>query len=120
MSSRGGRGRGGRGGLPRDVQVSKKMSRILRHSANEEGLTLGEGGYVNVAAFVGAYLLSVADVGVHPIVDIFFLGFSSLNTLGEKAQWESCLSCSGEDLSSSGMLFCIHMSASPFFSKLPV
>ncbi|KAH7047339.1 KptA family-domain-containing protein [Macrophomina phaseolina] len=52
MSSRGrggrGGGRGGRGPLPRDVQVSKKMSRILRHSAEDEGLKLGPGGYINV------------------------------------------------------------------------
>ncbi|KAK8151305.1 phosphotransferase KptA/Tpt1 [Phyllosticta citrichinensis] len=54
MSSRGGGGRGrgrgrggGRGPLPRDVQVSKKMSKILRHAAAEEGLTLGPGGYVS-------------------------------------------------------------------------
>ncbi|OCK79794.1 phosphotransferase KptA/Tpt1 [Lepidopterella palustris CBS 459.81] len=50
MSSRRG-GRGGRGGreLPREVQVSKKISWLLRHGAGQEGLTLGEGGYVNVA-----------------------------------------------------------------------
>lgn len=58
MASRGsggrGRGRGGnRGPLPRDVQVSKKMSRILRHAAAEEGLTLGPGGYVSVKDLVG-------------------------------------------------------------------
>ncbi|OJD29914.1 phosphotransferase-like [Diplodia corticola] len=53
-SSRGGRGRGrgGGGALPREVQVSKKMSRILRHSAEAEGLTLGEGGYVSVRALL--------------------------------------------------------------------
>ncbi|KAF2712964.1 hypothetical protein K504DRAFT_487504 [Pleomassaria siparia CBS 279.74] len=58
MSSnrRGGTG-GGRGGgrgsrnpkdLPRDQQVSRKISWLLRHGAGKEGLTLGEGGYVNV------------------------------------------------------------------------
>lgn len=56
MSSRGrgrGGGRGGRGGpVPRDVQVSKKMSRVLRHSAEEEGLKLGPGGYVSVKDLV--------------------------------------------------------------------
>ncbi|KAF2138247.1 uncharacterized protein K452DRAFT_197769, partial [Aplosporella prunicola CBS 121167] len=49
---RGGRGGGGggrgKGPLPRDVLVSKKMSRVLRHAAEAEGLTLGPGGYVNV------------------------------------------------------------------------
>jgi RNA:NAD 2'-phosphotransferase (TPT1/KptA family) len=48
-------GRGGRGGgsrnpanLPREVQVSKKVSWLLRHGADREGLKLGKGGYVNV------------------------------------------------------------------------
>jgi 2'-phosphotransferase len=48
-------GRGGRGGgsrnpanVPRDVQVSKKISWLLRHGAQSEGLKLGKGGYVNV------------------------------------------------------------------------
>jgi len=49
MSSR----RGGRGGrnpkdLPRDQQVSRKVSWLLRHGAGQEGLKLGEGGYVSV------------------------------------------------------------------------
>jgi len=51
-------GRGGRGGgrssgpLPRDVQVSKKLSKLLRHDAEQEGLKLGKGGYVNLAEVV--------------------------------------------------------------------
>ncbi|KXL41551.1 MAG: hypothetical protein FE78DRAFT_520316 [Acidomyces sp. 'richmondensis'] len=47
---------GGRGGqrqrpkepLPRNVQVSKKLSWLLRHGAQEEGLLLGEGGFANL------------------------------------------------------------------------
>jgi len=48
------RGRGGRGGgrsrgdLPREVQISKKLSWLLRHGAEQEGLKLGPGGYLNV------------------------------------------------------------------------
>lgn len=38
----------GRGPLPRDVQVSKKMSWLLRHGAEKEGLPLGPGGFLNV------------------------------------------------------------------------
>ena len=53
---RGGRG-GGRGGLPREVQVSKKISWLLRHGAEQEGLKLGDGGYVNVADVVGSLSL---------------------------------------------------------------
>lgn len=48
-------GRGGRGGgsrnpanQPREQQVSRKVSWLLRHGANSEGLKLGKGGYVNV------------------------------------------------------------------------
>jgi 2'-phosphotransferase len=48
-------GRGGRGGgsrnpanQSRDVQVSRKISWLLRHGASSEGLKLGKGGYVNV------------------------------------------------------------------------
>ncbi|CAK1354971.1 tRNA 2'-phosphotransferase 1 [Cercospora beticola] len=52
MSERGGKrsGRGGgRGGpMPRNVQVSKKMSWLLRHGAEKEGLKLDSGGFINV------------------------------------------------------------------------
>ncbi|KAH7392043.1 KptA family-domain-containing protein [Phaeosphaeria sp. MPI-PUGE-AT-0046c] len=48
-------GRGGRGGgsrnpanQSREVQVSRKISWLLRHGAASEGLKLGKGGYVNV------------------------------------------------------------------------
>ncbi|KAF2477021.1 uncharacterized protein BDR25DRAFT_300116 [Lindgomyces ingoldianus] len=42
--------RGGRNpkDLPRDQQVSRKVSWLLRHGANQEGLKLGKGGYVSV------------------------------------------------------------------------
>lgn len=44
------RGGGSRSGtLPRPVQVSKKLSWLLRHGAEKENLTLGPGGYANVA-----------------------------------------------------------------------
>ncbi|KAK5125332.1 hypothetical protein LTR85_000441 [Meristemomyces frigidus] len=53
MPGRGGRG-GGRGGpLPRLVQVSKKISWLLRHGAEEEGLKLDSGGYLNVENVLG-------------------------------------------------------------------
>lgn len=45
---RGGRGRGADGELPREVEVSKKLSWLLRHAAEQEGLKLGPGGYVNL------------------------------------------------------------------------
>lgn len=48
--ARGGRGGGSRNpaNQPREVQVSKKISWLLRHGADQEGLRLGKGGYVNV------------------------------------------------------------------------
>ena len=51
MSGRRGGGRGGnsRQPLPRPVQVSKKLSWLLRHGAEQEGLKLDSGGFVNVA-----------------------------------------------------------------------
>lgn len=45
--ARGGGG-SGRGPMTREVQVSKKISWLLRHGAEKEGLKLGPGGYVNV------------------------------------------------------------------------
>lgn len=46
---RGGRGGGGsRQPLPRPVQVSKKLSWLLRHGAEQEGLKLEEGGFMNL------------------------------------------------------------------------
>ncbi|KAH7082140.1 KptA family-domain-containing protein [Paraphoma chrysanthemicola] len=48
--ARGGRGGGSRNpaNQSREVQVSRKISWLLRHGASSEGLTLGKGGYVNV------------------------------------------------------------------------
>ncbi|USP78287.1 tRNA 2'-phosphotransferase 1 [Curvularia clavata] len=48
--ARGGRGGGSRNpaNQPREVQVSRKVSWLLRHGAGQEGLKLGKGGYVNV------------------------------------------------------------------------
>lgn len=44
-SRRGGRGGGGGGGQNRDVLVSKALSKLLRHQAENAGITLDEGGY---------------------------------------------------------------------------
>lgn len=41
-----------KGPLPRDVLVSKKLAWLLRHGAEKEGLTLGKGGYINLAQVV--------------------------------------------------------------------
>lgn len=45
MSNRGGRNKGP---LPRDVQISKKLSWLLRHGAEQEGLQLDKNGYLNL------------------------------------------------------------------------
>jgi hypothetical protein len=64
--ARGGRGGGGRNpaNQPREVQVSRKVSWLLRHGAGQEGLKLGKGGYVNVQDAVSLLLCS-------PSKDIF-------------------------------------------------
>jgi len=52
-------GRGGgaaRGPPSREVQVSKKLSWLLRHNAEKEGLKLGPGGYINLKDVVGLSL----------------------------------------------------------------
>lgn len=48
--ARGGRGGGGRNpaNQPREVQVSRALSKLLRHGAEQQGLKLGKGGYVNL------------------------------------------------------------------------
>lgn len=55
--SRGGRGGRDRGPVSRDVLVSKKLSWLLRHGAEKEGLTLGRGGYVSLADVVSQVIL---------------------------------------------------------------
>ena len=52
-------GRKGGGPVPREVIVSKKLSWLLRHGAEREGLHLGEGGYVGLKDVV-SLLLAVA------------------------------------------------------------
>lgn len=39
--------------MPRDVLVSKALSKLLRHSAEKEGLKLDEAGYINLKDVVG-------------------------------------------------------------------
>ena len=41
-------GGGGGGGAPREVQISKALSFLLRHGAEKEGLRINEGGWANV------------------------------------------------------------------------
>lgn len=49
--SRGGKGRSG-GGQSRDVQVSKALSKLLRHDAEKVGLKLDEEGFAGVQEVV--------------------------------------------------------------------
>lgn len=46
---RGGSNRGPRAEVPRSVQISKKLSWLLRHGAESENLPLGPGGFANLA-----------------------------------------------------------------------
>lgn len=71
MSSKRG-GRGGRGGgpLPREVQVSKKMSWLLRHNAASQGLKLGPGGFVNVKDALNTQALKGLQVSFSELREI--------------------------------------------------
>jgi 2'-phosphotransferase len=54
---------GGRGGpMPRQVQVSKKLSWLLRHGAEKEGLQLDDAGYINLKDVVGEKIHLVASI----------------------------------------------------------
>ena len=50
------------GPVPREVQVSKKLSFLLRHGAGKQGLKLGPGGYVNVADLLANQMIKSAHV----------------------------------------------------------
>lgn len=62
MAARGGRGdrNGGRSGgpKPREEQISRALSKLLRHQAEKEGLKLGPGGYINLQDVVSTNILS--------------------------------------------------------------
>lgn len=79
--ARGGGG-GGRGPMTRDVQVSKKMSWLLRHGAEKEGLVLGGGGYVGVNDVVSFPFLSLLSfLGLRRVC--FILGCSGAHAISE-------------------------------------
>jgi len=46
--------------MPRDVLVSKALSKLLRHSAEKEGLKLDEAGYINLKDVVGLIELLIS------------------------------------------------------------
>lgn len=51
-----GRGRGGKGGgMSREVQVSKALSRLLRHQAANAGITLDDAGYAELDKVVSRH-----------------------------------------------------------------
>ena len=60
MARRGGgssRGKGsGNSSEPRDVQISKAMSWLLRHGAKGEGIKMDANGYINVSDLVSIKL----------------------------------------------------------------
>ncbi|KAI4614451.1 hypothetical protein J4E83_007105 [Alternaria metachromatica] len=70
--ARGGRGGGNRNpaNQSRDVQVSRKVSWLLRHGAGQEGLKLGKGGYVNVQEALNTKTLKGLKVTFPELRDI--------------------------------------------------
>ncbi|KAI4954082.1 hypothetical protein J4E91_001791 [Alternaria rosae] len=70
--ARGGRGGGNRNpaNQSREVQVSRKISWLLRHGASQEGLKLGKGGYVNVQEALNTKTLKGLKVTFPELRDI--------------------------------------------------
>ena len=54
-----GRGRKGKGSLPREVEISKALSLTLRHRAVSDGLKIDKNGYVNLAELVSWFYISL-------------------------------------------------------------
>ena len=52
---------------PREIQISKKLSWLLRHGADKEGLKLGPGGYINVADVLSHNLFKSAHVNFEEV-----------------------------------------------------
>ncbi|KAL0931810.1 tRNA 2'-phosphotransferase 1 [Colletotrichum truncatum] len=68
---KGGRGGGGGGGQNREVLVSKALSRLLRHQAENAGITLDDGGYApldKVLAYGPIRSLKVTFADIHSAV----------------------------------------------------
>lgn len=53
-------GRGGGGAQSREMLVSKALSKLLRHQAENAGIQLDEGGYAPLDKVVSLHLISVA------------------------------------------------------------
>lgn len=69
---------GGRGGrnpkdMPREQQVSRKVSWLLRHGAESEGLKLGKGGYVNVGDAVSCFPVHFLPIIMYSLNSAFDL-----------------------------------------------
>lgn len=60
--ARSGRNKRSSGPVPREITVSKKLSFLLRHGAEKQGLKLGVGGYVNVADVLSNQMIKSAHV----------------------------------------------------------
>ncbi|OSS46876.1 hypothetical protein B5807_08998 [Epicoccum nigrum] len=70
--ARGGRGGGSRNpaNQPREVQVSRKVSWLLRHGASSEGLKLGKGGYVSVADALNTRALKSLQITLDELKEV--------------------------------------------------
>ncbi|QIW95515.1 hypothetical protein AMS68_001033 [Peltaster fructicola] len=64
------RGSGRGGPIPREVQVSKTLSKLLRHNAEKEGLTLSADGYVNLASVLASRTLKSLKVSFEEVLQI--------------------------------------------------
>jgi 2'-phosphotransferase len=94
--ARGGRGGGSRNpaNQPREVQVSRKVSWLLRHGASSEGLKLGKGGYVSVADALNTRALKSLKITFDELKEVVakndkqrfsMIAASALDTVPEEA-----------------------------------
>ena len=67
---RGGSGRNNRAPLPRNVQISKKLSWLLRHGAESEGLHLDSAGFINLSDVLANRNLRSLKVSFAEVRDI--------------------------------------------------
>ena len=81
-----------KGGASKEVDISKSLSYLLRHGAKDEGITLDEGGWANVADVVGfGFFLFLVACCIHDVLrSSFCLTYAAVLVLVRRYWLESC------------------------------
>jgi len=94
---RGGRGGSARGVENREVLVSKALSKLLRHAANEAGLTLDAEGFAPLDQVVSTIFLSITSTRctdddaltrILPRVSLLMLGLNAFELILIQMKWQ--------------------------------